>query len=432
MPGLKWVSGDYSAATDRVKIQYTKAAFEAALKGMKLPPYLEELSRRVLYEQVLTYPPKHRLSPVLQETGQLMGSVLSFPILCAINLVMYWAALEEFLHLPPLTLQLTDLPVMVNGDDISFRANDALYSIWLKWIEEAGFHLSLGKNYISADFVTMNSILFSDRHGQLSLVPYLNVGHLTGQSKRGRRDAERLTPAAEYEKALEGAVRRERAHKRFMHYHKKEIAELTSNGLFNLFVDPLLGGVGFPRMTPSKRDGIYLTGFQRRLGAYLMQDASRQSYTIALERPEDKAPHVPVPYGGSRLPVKLSPATAPLRMDEHLEEPPKAKDPVFAFAWDAGTALLRVRPPPLNKGFRRISPGLVLPRDRVLLGRFKRVFRRFSRDDYEMSVPMEEKILFEELAVSSSRYPHDGYSRFVEGIGRFGSVGMDFESISVC
>jgi hypothetical protein len=88
------------------------------------------------------------------KNGQLMGSILSFPVLCAINLASYWCALEEYTGC---TYKKEELPCLINGDDILFKSNDAFYTVWQKWITKAGFTLSVGKNYISPHFITVNS-----------------------------------------------------------------------------------------------------------------------------------------------------------------------------------------------------------------------------------------------------------------------------------
>jgi hypothetical protein len=74
-----------------------------------------------------------------------MGSILSFPILCVVNLLCYWRAVERYWGKQ---VSLRKLQVLINGDDILFRANARLYAIWQEEIKEVGFELSVGKNYI--------------------------------------------------------------------------------------------------------------------------------------------------------------------------------------------------------------------------------------------------------------------------------------------
>lgn len=265
-----WVSGDYSAATDNLKIFYTKMAFEASLD--RCSDYSDELKdnlRAVLYEQEIHYPAKQNigdLDPVTQTTGQLMGSTLSFPILCTVNLCTYWLSLERFLGR---RIKLSELPVLVNGDDILFRTNPEHYSFWRELVSEVGFELSQGKNYVHSSFFTVNSTGFiQTRSDWIEEIPYLNAGLLTGQSKLTGRLSDRLMPIWDYyNTVIDGANDKNRAHKRFLHYHKENIRSLTKDGNYSLFVDPLLGGLGF-KFHPDL-EGVYLTPFQKRFAYYL-------------------------------------------------------------------------------------------------------------------------------------------------------------------
>jgi len=274
-----WVSGDYSAATDNLKIDYTKLAFEASLERSGLSSEEKILLRGVLYEQELHYPLKEGIPPACQETGQLMGSTLSFPILCSMNLICYWYALEHYLGR---RVPISQLPVLVNGDDILFRCDGPggkFYRLWLNIITEVGFELSLGKNYVHRRFFTINSEGFdyNPETGRISEVPFLNVGLLLGQSKVTSRKEASLKPIWDlYNEVLAGALNKPHAHRRFMHYHHSDIKTLTDSGKYSLFLDPLFGGLGFklyPEVVESKsiskKGEIYFTTFQRRFGGFL-------------------------------------------------------------------------------------------------------------------------------------------------------------------
>jgi hypothetical protein len=275
-----WVSGDYAAATDTLDIRHTKAAFEASLAcdtESNLSPRYQELLRSVLYEQGIHYPEKllkrhgASLEPAQQVTGQLMGSTQSFPILCTVNLCAYWKSLEEYTGRK---FNLADLPVLVNGDDILFRCTASFYKIWLKNISDVGFELSLGKNYVCPDYLTVNSVLYhyqvkKDQLGndtaRFSLQGYLNPGLLTGQARATGREGTQRVPLWDYfNTVVAGALNPERAHMRFIHYYRDEINQLTRYGKFNLFVSPLKGGLGFNRC-----GDVYATAFQRRWADFM-------------------------------------------------------------------------------------------------------------------------------------------------------------------
>jgi hypothetical protein len=271
----KWVSGDYAAATDTLDLRHTKAAFESSLKShlpvgpIALKPKYQEVLRSVLYEQDILYPENLRrqfggLEPAAQETGQLMGSTLSFPILCTINLCAYWAALEERFGRK---FRIQDLPVLVNGDDILFRCDDQLYRIWLRKTKEVGFELSLGKNYVHPDYLTVNSQLyFHDKKRDMFLHQgVLNAGLLTGQSKVTGRSGAKLAPLWDYfNEVTSGAVDPIRAKRRFIHYHRRNIENLTQKGKFNLHAAFMKGGLGFNPVGELK-----FTSFQRRYADFM-------------------------------------------------------------------------------------------------------------------------------------------------------------------
>jgi hypothetical protein len=220
--------------------------------------------RSVLYEQRIHYPAKYGLEPIDQTTGQLMGSTLSFPILCTVNIVAYWRALEKYLNRE---VELRDLPVLVNGDDILFRSDKALYDLWLKQIKDVGFELSLGKNYVHDTFFTINSELYSYKGKNLHKLGFLNAGLLTGQSKITGRESAKLTPIWDYyNETVHDAVDPIRTHRRFMHYHRQAISKLTLKGQYNLFLPFERGGLGFKPIPGFK---FRVTSFQRRFAQYL-------------------------------------------------------------------------------------------------------------------------------------------------------------------
>ena len=163
---IKWNSGDFSAATDGISQEVNSLALEeyiASLAGVTEDE--KTILRAVLGNHLLNYPddenrPYKVREPFMMKNGQLMGCPISFPILCAINLAAYWLALEEYTGRK---FEIDKLPVLINGDDILFRATDEMAAIWHKWITHAGFTLSKGKNYLAKDFLTVNSVCYSYR-----------------------------------------------------------------------------------------------------------------------------------------------------------------------------------------------------------------------------------------------------------------------------
>lgn len=281
-----WVSGDYSAATDSIRLGWTVRVFEEILGVAKVDNTYAAMLRRVLYGQVMNYKFKGvdpDLKPwsmtwsSIQASGQLMGSTLSFPVLCILNLAAYWQALEKTLGE---RVSHRDLKVLINGDDILFRCpgpNSELYQNWLRSTAEVGFSLSPGKNYVHRRYLTVNSQAydFNPETKVLKPIGFFNVGLLVGQSKVSHRRTAQLTPLqGKYEEVIRGAWSKLRAHHRFVHYNRSTIEDLTYGGRFSLFIDPLLGGLGFP-LHPEVATEVNFTRFQKGFARYCLRQVKQ-------------------------------------------------------------------------------------------------------------------------------------------------------------
>jgi hypothetical protein len=260
-----YLSGDYSAATDKISITLTKIVMEAFLKKTRhFQDECGDILRRVIYEQIINYPPKTGIDNFKQRNGQLMGSTLSFPILCIVNAVSYWIALEDALehreHCKKVEkLKFDDLPMLCNGDDILFKTNDLLHERWLNSIRNAGFTLSIGKNYRHRRYCTMNSQLFDVQHDRVKELFYFNVGLLTGQSKVGQSKMGQIKCLRDnYNSVMQGAQNKLRAHHRFVHYNK----DMFPGSETNWFVSDKLGGLGFD-LHPEVEPYVHVNSYQR-------------------------------------------------------------------------------------------------------------------------------------------------------------------------
>lgn len=141
-----WISGDYTAATDSIPISASKALMEGILESIDHEP-TKRWAMKEISPHLLVYPHSSGLEPALQESGQLMGSLLSFPLLCLLN---------------DCTAQKSGIAsnkYLINGDDILMRANRSVYPLWKEKVSEFGLSLSLGKNYVHPLFGTVNSQL---------------------------------------------------------------------------------------------------------------------------------------------------------------------------------------------------------------------------------------------------------------------------------
>ena len=144
--GEVWISGDYTAATDSVAIEASCALMKGILSQIDHEP-TKRWAMKELEPHLLVYPKGSGIEPSLQKSGQLMGSLLSFPLLCLLN-----DCTAKFSGLSP-------DQYLINGDDILMRADPSVYPIWKTKVDEFGLSLSLGKNYIHPHFGTVNSQL---------------------------------------------------------------------------------------------------------------------------------------------------------------------------------------------------------------------------------------------------------------------------------
>nr|UJQ92892.1 MAG: putative RNA-dependent RNA polymerase [Narnaviridae sp.] len=143
--GDVWLSGDYTAATDNFPLSVTNALVEGILSEIDHEP----TKRWVRYEvspHEIEYP--FGLGKGKQTSGQLMGSLLSFPLLCFLNdFIVKRSGVGMGKYL-------------INGDDIVALGTREFIDQWRSDAPKVGLSLSVGKNFIDEEFCTVNSQLF--------------------------------------------------------------------------------------------------------------------------------------------------------------------------------------------------------------------------------------------------------------------------------
>jgi hypothetical protein len=164
-----FISGDYSAATDNIKSYLSRRVAWKLYEMGKIGLETYTLFEAALTEHYLTDPldPK-RL--VAQAKGQLMGSIVSFPVLCILN-----GALVRFLQevMFRRTFLFANCMAMINGDDNLWRArfirsskrnlNRSAMSLFEEVAKAFGFTLSVGKTYDSREVAVINSEMYRAR-----------------------------------------------------------------------------------------------------------------------------------------------------------------------------------------------------------------------------------------------------------------------------
>jgi hypothetical protein len=190
-PTDEWFSIDYSAATDGLSWKYSGRILRYLIGD--LPIEQQEAALAVLGPHNLHYPrPMGQVDYWgTQENGQLMGSILSFPILCLANLGVYllanqsrqstWTNKQRLGH------------VLINGDDMLYSAPHHTWSEHVRIGEEVGLKMSIGKAYTHPVYANVNS---TSIHFDLRVpnatpwkIDFLNCGLFFGQHKvQGRHD----------------------------------------------------------------------------------------------------------------------------------------------------------------------------------------------------------------------------------------------------
>jgi hypothetical protein len=186
IPGHYIVNIDFKASTDYINIHWTLMAWHLMCRRFKFSRWEEQLGELLLTGNVITTD----IDEFVQRNGQLMGCVLSFPLLCVINAACIHAALDD---------PRPETDYLVNGDDGSTIFQQHEYTCWGKNVSMVNLLPSPGKNYVTTLFANMNSQMFvpyRDYCGEVKwyYTPFVNVGALQGLSRVQTRAGDRNAP----------------------------------------------------------------------------------------------------------------------------------------------------------------------------------------------------------------------------------------------
>lgn len=254
-PGSKYVSGDYEAATDNFNSDATETVLDEILSNMtgplsKSPEYMILARKSLTGLRILD----SEVGDFTMTRGQLMGSLLSFPILCIVNFAIWRHATELSLgtRCDGMGLGGPHDHVLINGDDIGFCATEGQYTLWTKLTPQVGLKPSLGKNYFCSEFITLNTQLYSWKDGKLRRVFFLNQGLLLppGGEEAHRSTVDLLEALGPmHDDFVMGASDKEAASAVFVSHHK----DLLKRSWRNLFGPREYGGLGAHPVRSSKR-----------------------------------------------------------------------------------------------------------------------------------------------------------------------------------
>jgi hypothetical protein len=179
-------SGDYKSATDGLRIEVAEEILKAARRtSISCPSRVWDFALRSLRPSLFldqrSYLLGEGFEPVI---GQMMGSLLSFPLLCVQNYSAFRYAQFSFFNPTKVNLPLRRLfrkinaPLLINGDDILFQSDPAFSRFWTSFVGELGLTVELTKTSFSKSFGTINSCLVRWRSGKLLPISTLRLGML--------------------------------------------------------------------------------------------------------------------------------------------------------------------------------------------------------------------------------------------------------------
>lgn len=261
-----WVSGDYSSATDNIHPYLSEVCMEEMCKVLRVSWHHRMMLLKALTgHHVEWVGTDDGRADAAQEWGQMMGSPVSFPVLCIINAAITRRYME---NMQKRVIPLIHCPMLINGDDILFWLSDeSQYEGWKDYVAVAGLEPSVGKNYVSDRFVVINSEIWelkkfrdffgSTRWTSVDRLKVLNLGLLRAEVKSKSSFAAEKTLFGSHhmqrdslrQKAfdlLEGL--QEEYHDRFMTLfirgHREHLESLPEG--MSWWVHPSYGGVGLP------------------------------------------------------------------------------------------------------------------------------------------------------------------------------------------
>lgn len=322
-PGQAFLSVDYSDATNEIRPELSEIAVNAISDEIGLIPFEREFFLTSLTRHFVEWEnPDSRSSKdpatldrdftkwcrealpgsniLPQRHGQLMGSVMSFIILCVINAAILRATLEcdlwsskSFLGPRPV-VKLSQAKMAVNGDDGLLRVGSMGKRFWEQFSPLAGLSPSVGKVYYSPDFLNIDSRVYRYSSTDESLwttytfqqgadfskdqpispfispsvrktvhfksVPFVNLGLLFGLTRSQGETSDNLSHESGSVGARATALLqqapdflRERLLGQFIHLHKDELTVVE----VPWFLPEHMGGLGLPiigQYRPSNKD----------------------------------------------------------------------------------------------------------------------------------------------------------------------------------
>jgi len=282
-PDELYVAGDYSAATDNLLSWLSDLIVDSLCDEGEFDDHVRSIFKACLTGHSATLTPELQAETGLPElisqtNGQLMGSPVSFPILCLANLALTLAALRQSETELPENLARTPMRsgIVINGDDVAFKATRAAIENWKRLTAAFGLTPSVGKNLVSTEFVELNSKTFTRSAGPEGAWSQVMAPSLSNLAPaRGLSLTEFVhtgpTLQADYLAPFQGAER-DRQNKlwHFVWQPYFDRASRLSRGVVNWYLPRHVGGLGFEPW------GSYSVNLaQARVAAYYVAQPSK-------------------------------------------------------------------------------------------------------------------------------------------------------------
>jgi len=157
-------SGDYKSATDNLSIEVAEVILRTLLStSVSVPESVKKNALKILRPNLYNLEVGIDFSPTV---GQMMGSFLSFPLLCIQNRLAF------------LRCGGRGLPCLINGDDILFRSKPEFSQLWLGMVGSLGLEVEKTKTSVSESYGTLNSTLIVRENGKYKVRQTFRFGML--------------------------------------------------------------------------------------------------------------------------------------------------------------------------------------------------------------------------------------------------------------
>jgi len=150
--GETLTSGDYKSATDNLSIEVAEAILDELLRStVSVPGSMKAYAMKILRPTLFNL--EHGIESFCPTRGQMMGSFLSFPLLCLQNRIAFLYAGES------VGVDCSEFPCLINGDDILFRSGPHFSAHWMDTVGRLSLEVEKTKTSVSPEFGSLNSTL---------------------------------------------------------------------------------------------------------------------------------------------------------------------------------------------------------------------------------------------------------------------------------